>query len=286
MYQARAYSLSVLLICLCVGVGSAESPDPAGALPFTEPGEDSLTFWGHACCYIDVGGMGIVTDPVFDDSYGLLIRRRVPPPPPSALVNTGVVLISHAHRDHLSAETLAQFPRSTIILCPDRAAEHLSELEQRVIVMEPGDRYELPDGVITAVQALHPGGRNGWKSRLDDGALGYIIHTPRVTLYYTGDTSYFDGLREIDTLYQPDVAVVNVNAHLNGNQALRAIDAIGAAVVVPIHHGAYYSINDLRSGRWLAHLDEQLGSRVKALQVGERLSLEPAAAAESSIDAR
>ncbi len=50
---------------------------------FPDPPADAITFWGHACCYIDIGGFGIVTDPVFEKKT-IFRWRKVPAPPPSA----------------------------------------------------------------------------------------------------------------------------------------------------------------------------------------------------------
>src|SRR5688500_5359974 len=45
---------------------------------YTEPPRNAVTFWGHACAYVDVNGYGIVTDPVFQPGYAILRPRRIP----------------------------------------------------------------------------------------------------------------------------------------------------------------------------------------------------------------
>ncbi|HEV8481873.1 MAG TPA: MBL fold metallo-hydrolase, partial [Candidatus Eisenbacteria bacterium] len=83
---------------------------------FREPERNAVTFWGHACAYVDVGGFGIVTDPVFETSYVPLRPRIVPVPPPAAYDQTRVILISHAHQDHLDRRTLERFSPGVVIL--------------------------------------------------------------------------------------------------------------------------------------------------------------------------
>ena len=42
---------------------------------YPEPHKDAITFWGHACAYIDVGGFGILTDPVFSNRWAIVRHR-------------------------------------------------------------------------------------------------------------------------------------------------------------------------------------------------------------------
>ncbi len=243
------------------------------ALYTLEPPRNSLTFWGHASSYVDVDGFGIVFDPVFDPAYGILHRRMVAAPPPSAYDQAQVILISHAHSDHLSTETLGRFPESATVLCSEESAAYLTGLDAHVETMNPGDRYPFPGGRIVAVPASHPGGRWSLDAEPDGRALGFVIETPRVTLYYSGDSDYFAGFAAIGRLYAPDIALVNINAHLNDEDALRAIEALGAPLVIPTHHGAYFSVNELRTPYWHQELERVLGSRFMRVGVGESVPL-------------
>ncbi len=188
-----AVCLPLLTGCIA-GIGLSYTPDPE---LYPEPPHDAITFWGHACSYIDIGGVGMVTDPVFEPVYWAVHKRFIPSPPPSSFDQTAIVLVSHPHNDHLSAKTLKRFPDSTVILCPTRSAKYMDELRQRIVTMRPGDVYEFPGGEIIAVNALHSGYRYSRKDRADGRALGYIIRTPEHTIYYSGDTEYYDGIPEL-----------------------------------------------------------------------------------------
>ena len=156
----------------CPGCASTLARPDAARFP--DPPTDAITFWGHACCYIDVDGYGIVTDPVFETKLHMR-RRKVPAPPPAAYAGARVILISHAHDDHLSPRTIASFPESTLVLCPVPAAKHLLHLRQPVRSMRPGDVQPFPGGTIVAVAAHHPGGRLGVECRSRRARLGYVI---------------------------------------------------------------------------------------------------------------
>ena len=240
---------------------------------YAEPKPDAITFWGHACAYIDVGGFGIVTDPVFSRKYATIRRRLIASPPVDVYDQTRVIMISHAHQDHLDPATLARFSRSTVILAPYPAARYLQRRGIRVWVMRPGDEYPFRGGSIIAVPAHHPGGRLSLKARSDGRAIGYVIRTPSETIYYTGDTEYFSGFEKIAAKFRPDVVLLNLNAHLHSEDALRAIDDVGAPVVIPIHLGAYNGKSERLGPRWRSELVDSLGAQIVPLEVGQSMPL-------------
>jgi L-ascorbate metabolism protein UlaG (beta-lactamase superfamily) len=208
----------------------------------------------------------------------MLLRRKAPVPPPSAYDQARVILISHAHRDHLSPASISRFPASVTVLCSKESAAYLSGLDLRMEVMEPGEEYAFPGGTIIAVPAKHPGSRWSLDSEPDGRALGFVIRTPAVTLYYSGDSDYFSGFADIGRTYAPDLALININAHLHGENALRAIGDLGAPTVIPLHHGAYRNLSELRSPYWHDELARDLGPRFVRLAVGESFPLSRLAA--------
>lgn len=267
--------LAALLIASGSGCAPAlfvhQRPDPN---LYPTPRHDTLTFWGHASVYIDIAGYGIVTDPVFGPRYSPFNGRRIPKPPPSAYDRTRIILISHAHQDHLQPSTLAGFPKQALIVCPEPSAKYVRGLGPKVRVVRPGDEVPFPGGMIVAVTADHPGGRYGRKPRADGGALGYVIATPERTIYYSGDTEYFWGIEEVGRKYRPDLAILNVNAHLPPADALAAALALGATRVVPVHVGAYGGRAAKRGRAFHAEFDRLAGSLALPLRVGESLDLD------------
>jgi len=239
----------------------------------SEPEANAITFWGHACAYIDVAGVGIVTDPVFTNRYATIRRRLIPPPPASAYDQTRIVLISHSHHDHLNATTLKRFPADAIILAPAPAARYLLRRGLRARVMAPGDEFAIPGGSIVAVAALHPGGRHSLRPRADGLALGYVIQTSGSTIYYSGDTEYFSGFAEIGARFDPDIALLNINAHLQYPEAALAVADLGMPIVLPIHYGAYDGKSVRHGRRWRGELARALGPTVVPIEVGESYPL-------------
>ncbi|MDH3198272.1 MAG: MBL fold metallo-hydrolase [Candidatus Krumholzibacteria bacterium] len=272
MTRAAAAAACGLLLA-ATGCGASELAT-ADSVLFPEPARNAVTFWGHACCYIDVDGFGIVTDPVFERSLPLR-RRKVGAPPPAHYSGARVVVISHAHHDHLSPATLATFPRGTVVLCPEPAAKHVAELGLEVRAMAPGEAVDYPGGRIVAVAAHHMGGRWGLKGRADGRALGWVVETPYGNVYYSGDTNYFRGFAEVGNRYRPDIAILNISGHLHGTDAVFAAFDTRARTVIPTHHGAYgwLFLGERTEPRDAEEMQRLLGPLLVTLDLGESLPL-------------
>lgn len=256
----------------CIGgIGLNYKTDPD---LYPEPPRNAITFWGHACSYIDIDGFGIITDPVFERVYATFRKRFISAPPPAAYDRMQIVLISHAHHDHLSPKTLSRFSPDVKILCPIPAVKYLDELKQQIITMRPGDVYDFPGGKIIAVAAHHPGYRYSLKGRSDGRALGYIIRTPEQTLFYSGDSEYFEGFKQVGRTYKPRLAILNISTHLRTQDALRAILDLGVRKVIPSHYGAYAGSNEGKTSKYRSDLADYLGSIWLPLQVGESCTLD------------
>jgi L-ascorbate metabolism protein UlaG (beta-lactamase superfamily) len=261
--------------CLLVSGGDARA-ELATSDPglFPAPARNAVTFWGHACCYIDVDGFGMVIDPVFEKTAGVR-RRKVGAPPPESYGGARVVLITHAHADHLSAKTLETFPPGTVVLCPPPVAERVGALGFEVRVMKPGEVYSYPGGRVIAVAALHGGGRWGLKAKADGRALGWVIETPYGTVFCSGDTGYFEGFAEAGKNHRPDVAILNVNGHLRSMDAVSAALDTRARFVIPVHFGVYgwLGLGEPKNPRDYEEMERALGSVLVKLGLGESFPL-------------
>jgi L-ascorbate metabolism protein UlaG (beta-lactamase superfamily) len=264
-------AIGSLVFAGCTGLAK-----PSAEL-FPPPPRDAITFWGHACTYIDVGGVGIVTDPVFERTV-FFRTRRIPAVPASSYAGAKVVLISHAHDDHLDPGTLRTFPDDVVILCPEPCARHLDDVGRTVRVMRPGDVFETGDARIIAVAAHHAGSRFGTRASAAGDALGYVLETPSATIFYSGDTDYFSGFADVGWTYHPDVAILNVNGHLPSTDATRAARATGARVVIPTHWGGfkYWVVGGNKRPRDYETLSRVLGERLHVLEVGKSFPLNAA----------
>ncbi len=78
---------------------------------YTRTTDDMMSWVGHATFFVRLGGVNVLTDPVFADRaspFSFAGPKRFLPPAPSLddLPQIDVLIVSHAHYDHLDTETL------------------------------------------------------------------------------------------------------------------------------------------------------------------------------------
>jgi L-ascorbate metabolism protein UlaG (beta-lactamase superfamily) len=213
---------------------------PPPAIPIPAAGECVVTFVGHATALVRYSRARLLTDPCFARSLYSLKRLRPAVLPSGALESIDVVLISHAHADHLHRPSLELLARETTVVVP--AGVRVSGFE-RVVEVRAGDSVVVGHLDITAVPARHRVGLFG-----HGRALGYIVRSDGPTVYFAGDSGYFSGFLEVGARFHPDVALLPISGyrpralrkdHLSPLDALYAFEDLGAQLLVPIHHGAF-----------------------------------------------
>jgi L-ascorbate metabolism protein UlaG (beta-lactamase superfamily) len=257
----------------------ARTPAP---VPAPAPGALAVTFVGHACAMLTTPGARVLTDPCFARFLWGLRRARAACLHDEDAARVDLVLISHAHRDHLHLPSLRRLPRGATVVVPPGCAGLVEPLGfAQVVALEPGAELRFRDLVVTAVAARHDG-RRGLLDRRWRGACGYVVRTPDVSAYFAGDSGYFSGFRELGRRLRPDVALLPIagyeplplrHSHMSPLDAVAAFEDLGARVLVPIAHGAFplgYEPLDAPLA-WLRQLCDERGlaAQLAALSPGE-----------------
>jgi L-ascorbate metabolism protein UlaG (beta-lactamase superfamily) len=228
---------------------------------------DRLTWLGHATVLLEVGGLRLVTDPVFGRRVAHL-RRRVPAPPVPADVDA--VLLSHLHRDHADGRSLRALGSRTRVLAPAGAGGTLRRLGLREICeLAVGDAVALsPSVTVRAVAAKHDGRRLPFGREVP--ALGYVVEGP-ARIYFAGDTGLFAGMA---ALADPrlDAALLPIwgwgpslgPGHLDPATAAHATALLRPRVVVPIHWGTFLPMTS--SARHAAVLSDPVDAFLEQLR--------------------
>ena len=150
-----------------------------------------------------------------------------------------LMLISHEHYDHLSADDITRFSTSsTKVIAPTICKEALSNLGLTATYVTPDSKQEI-DGVV--VETLPAYNLNKFRSPgkvfhpKEDGRVGYIVTLDGARFYHAGDADAIPEMKGVDV----DVAFLPVS----GTYVMTAEEAVGAAkmmktkVVVPMHFG-------------------------------------------------
>lgn len=247
--RARQFSRLVRHSALTPRSGSVRRP------LLTQNGELGVTFIGHAGFFLQMGGHNLVIDPNFARWLFVLKRLREPGVKVRDLPPIDVVLVTHAHFDHLNRPSLRAIVRATLrqtgrrpmIVVPRHVGDLVWDLGfHRIVELDWWQEHREDTLAITHVPARHWGARV-----LHDrhrGFGGYVVQAGKHSVYHAGDSAYFGGFREIGERLKPELALLPIgayqpdsfrNVHCSPQDAVRAFRDLGARWMVPMHYGTF-----------------------------------------------
>jgi L-ascorbate metabolism protein UlaG (beta-lactamase superfamily) len=179
----------------------------------------------HASFVMAIPGMVIYADPV----GGAAAYQGLPPP--------ALILVTHEHRDHFDAETLAGITtENTRLLTNPRVHGMLpADLQAKAVAIANGEGTTADAVGIEAVPAYnttpdrlqyHPQGRDN----------GYVLTIGGRRVYVAGDT---EDIPEMRALTGIDIAFLPMNLPytMDVAQAAAAVAAFAPGMVYPYHYG-------------------------------------------------
>ena len=232
----------------------------------------AVTWIGHATALVQLGGITLLTDPIFSERaspFAFMGPRRHVPPGVAAkdLPRIDIVLVSHNHYDHLDAASAlllgAQAGGPPLFIVPlglrswlaDRGIRHAVELDwwQTHRFTAAGTDID-----IMLSPAQHWSAR-GITDRMATLWGGFVVFAPDCHLFYAGDTGYsrdFKDLRErVADRQSPDsgggfdIALLPIGSyeprwfmasqHINAAEAVKIHRDIGAKRSLGVHWGTF-----------------------------------------------
>ncbi|MGB5216892.1 MAG: MBL fold metallo-hydrolase [Smithella sp.] len=167
-----------------------------------DPDKIQITWIGHSTFLIQVAGINILTDPVFNSRLspvrGIGFKRRSPPGIPlDRLPPIHAVLISHNHYDHLDLYTVKKLGNSPKYFIPLKLGKWFRDQKiTNYVEMDWWDTTMFKDIRIVSVPGQHfsrRGVRDGNKTLWS----GWVLETQRGKILFAGDTGYSPHFREI-----------------------------------------------------------------------------------------
>ncbi|MGB8536356.1 MAG: MBL fold metallo-hydrolase [Acidobacteriaceae bacterium] len=219
------------------------------------PRDLGVTFIGHSSFMVQIAGRKLLIDPVFAERLIALRRLRRPGVKIKDLPAIDLVLVSHAHMDHLNRPSLRRIVahnnkvsgRAPIAVVPWGVEDLVSDLGfARVVTLEWWQTKSIGGLEITMTPCKHWGAR--FFKDTHRGFGGYVIHGGGHALYHSGDTAYFDGFAKIGSRLKPEVALLPIGAyrpdsyrgvHTCPEEALQAFLDLGARRMIPMHYGTF-----------------------------------------------
>lgn len=256
-------------------------------------GEPFHVWWlGQSGFLVQWEGRDLLFDPYLSDSltekyaatdkpHVRMIERVIEP---ERLDFVDVVTSSHNHTDHLDAETLVPLMRanpSAMLVIPEANREFVSDRLgidlEAPIGLDVGEQCEVAGFHLTGVPAAHETIDRDESGRMTH--LGYIVEFGPWTIYHSGDTVRYAGMADRLREWSIDVALLPINGrnperrvagNLDGEEAARLANEVGARVVIPCHYDMF-EFNTASTEPFRAEAD-RLGQRAVILENGERWS--------------
>jgi L-ascorbate metabolism protein UlaG (beta-lactamase superfamily) len=242
-------------------------------------GKTELYWFGQAGFKIkSPGGKTIVIDP------WLTAGPKTPAPYKtdiSALGKVDLLLVTHAHLDHIGDAPAIAKAQNTVLYGPGDMMTPLNTLG----VLPPtlthrfnksGSVTPLPGIKVTAVKAEHSSllvvnnpttGKP--ESHPAGEAMGYIIQLENgFKIWHMGDTGLFGDMKFITERYKPDLVMMPIGGNFTmdpDDAAFAARNWIKPKMVVPIH----YNSNPLAKGTLEEFQKAMKGSSVKVVPMSE-----------------
>lgn len=202
--------------------GSFPVATPSIVYPRAAAADFAATWIGHSTVLLQLGGLNLITDPVFSQRASPLQwagPRRVMEPglPLDALPPLDVVLLSHNHYDHLdrpAAKRIARAHPDATWIVPLGVGAYLRSWGVRAVV-ELGwwEETVIHTLRVSATPARHFSGRR-LRDRNRSLWSGFALEIGGKRVYFAGDTAYHPEFGAIGARYGPfDFVMIPVGAY-------------------------------------------------------------------------
>jgi L-ascorbate metabolism protein UlaG (beta-lactamase superfamily) len=220
-----------------------------------------VSYVGHASFLVQTAGLNILLDPVWSmraSPFRHVGPKRVNDPGIAFadLPPIDVVLVSHAHYDHLDTATLSRLAAAhrPQVITP-LGNDAIMRAHDKAIAAEAydwHDRVEIGrDAAVTLVPTRHWSARNLSDRNMSLWA-SFVIEVPAGRIYFVGDSSYGEGghFRDARRRYGPfQLALLPIGAyeprwfmadqHMNPAEAVQAFIDCGAKRALGHHYGTF-----------------------------------------------
>lgn len=222
------------------------------------PDTIAATFINHSSFLLQIGGLNLLTDPVYSDRVGpwnLGGPRRVRPVglPFEQLPRIDCVLLSHNHYDHLDVATLHRLRQKfDPLYITSLGNEALLRRKgfQNVVELDWWERHTFKQSLeVLLTPAQHFSSRHLFdRDRTLWGGFAITVGARRI--YFAGDSGYGDHFKAIGQRLSPvDLALIPIgayeprwfmkDAHVNPDEAVQIHVDVDPRLSIGMHFGTF-----------------------------------------------
>ncbi len=246
---------------LCGGeqrVPSAPLPSLNPLKRWRKPPSSGLraTWLGHSTVLIEIGGIRVLTDPVWGPRASPLAMagpKRFQPVPVTLreMPSVDMVVISHDHYDHLDYPTIRALAKTNVPFVTSLGVgAHLEGWgvdPARITELDWWESHDLGGVRFTAAPSQHFSGRS-LGARNPTLWSSFVIQSDKHRVFFSGDTGLTSEYETIRKQLGPfDLVMLEVGAfhpawgdiHLGPENALKAHEFLGGGAFLPVHWGTF-----------------------------------------------
>ncbi len=218
--------------------------------PVLSPPDEGViraTWIGHASFLVQFGSHAVIFDPNWAHFHGPVKRQTEPGLSIGNLPDLDLVLVSHAHFDHLHKKSLRTIETGEGIVVPRGSGNLVRKLGfDRVTEMKVWEEMNFGGMRVVHTPSHHWGARYGTDVNRDYG--GFLVGSGDRKVFHCGDSAYFEGFKEIGLREDICLALLPIGAyeapsgrdvHMNPEEALDAFGDLNADFMIPMHYGTF-----------------------------------------------
>ncbi len=224
--------------------GSKQKP----VFPEIAAGQVCITWIGHASFLIQTPRTSLLIDPLWAKWLKVFKRIKHPGLELRDLPAVDLVLVTHAHFDHLDKKSLRAVAADQPIVVPEHVGNLVHNLGfNRVHELKCWEHLQHEDIKITLTPAHHWGARLLHDSHRGFG--GFLLEFEGRSILHCGDSAYVDGIfPAIAERANVEIALLPIgaydaptkrNVHMNPEEALVAFGELKASKLIPMHYGSF-----------------------------------------------
>jgi len=192
-----------------------------------------VTYYGHACFSVVVGGKTLLFDPFIS---GNPLAKAID----VKSVPADFILVSHGHDDHVDDAVAIAKRTKALVIANFEVANWLEQQgAPRVHALNHGGGFQFDFGRAKFVNAVHsstmPDGANG------GNAGGFLIETTEGNFYYSGDTALTLDMKLIGESTRLKFAVLCIgdNFTMGADDAVKAAEFVRCNEILGVHYDTF-----------------------------------------------